>query len=482
MVEMNNGLTPDIIRGKFQGIDEFKMKRYELGDSKQPTSVYLLYCEGMIQSQQINETVIPQLNDRLADTDSADKLDMRMNVSRLQIDELVLGVFSGQLVIYLEREGVLFGMDLADIPQRQPQDSNTEQAVKGPRDAFVEELVTNVSLIRKRLRTNSLRCERFKIGKRSQTAVVLLYVQDIANPEIIEEARKRLNGIDIDSLMGSSPLEEMLADKSYSLFPLIGYTTRPDFAVDCLIRGRFVVIAQGAPTAVIAPGNLLFMLRSAEDTYFSYLPASFSLIFRYIGLLISLLLPGFYIAITSFNVEQLPYPLLATIGMSRLGLPFPGPLEAFLMVGMFEVFREAGERLPKAVGSTVSVVGGIVVGEAALRAGLASSTLIVVAAITGVAVFTLVNQTLVLAVSITRFAIMICASFLGMYGFMIAVMGVLLYLASLSSFGLPYLAPLSPITWRDLALVFSRVPWVKKNARPRMLNTVDDTRQKKRRS
>jgi Bacillus/Clostridium GerA spore germination protein. len=477
---MNEELSPDIIRDMFQGIEEFKMKRYELGDDKQPTCVYLLYCEGMIQSKQINETVIPRLNDLLADPESADKLDVRMNISRMRIEELVIEVFSGQLVVYLEHQGVLYGMDLADIPQRQPEDSNTETAVKGPRDAFVEELISNISLIRKRLRTNSLRCERFRIGKRSQTSVALLYIQDIANAEMIEEARKRLNRIDIDSLMGSSPLEEMLADKSYSLFPLLSYTTRPDFAVDCLIRGRFVVIAEGAPTAVIAPANLLFMLRSAEDTYFSYLPASFSIIFRYIGLLISLLLPGFYIAITSFNVEQLPYPLLATIGMSRLGLPFPGPLEAFLMVGMFEVFREAGERLPKAVGSTVSVVGGIVVGEAAIRAGLASATLIVVAAITGVASFTLVNQTLVLAVSLTRLAIMICASFLGMYGFMLALMGLLLYLASLSSFGLPYLAPLSPVTWRDLTLVFSRVPWVKKNSRPRMLNTVDDMRQKRR--
>ncbi|WP_027087311.1 spore germination protein [Cohnella panacarvi] len=480
MIEKNNDLTPDIVREMFQGIEEFKMKRYELGDGESPTSVYLLYCEGMIQSQQINETVIPKLDGLLADKEDVDNLELKMNISRLHKDELVLEVFSGRLVMYFDLQGVLYGLDLASIPQRQPQESNTETAVKGSRDAFVEELLPNISLIRKRLRTNSLRCERFMIGKRSHTAVALLYIQDIANPDTIEEAKNRLNSIDIDSLMGSSPLEELIADSPNSLFPLVGYTTRPDFAVDSLIRGRFVVIADGAPTAVIAPANLFYMLRSAEDAYFSYLPSSFSLIFRYVGLLISLFLPGFYIAITSFNVEQLPYPLLATIGMSRIGLPFPGPLEAFLMVGMFEVFREAGERLPKAVGSTVSVVGGIVVGEAAIRAGLASSTLIVVAAITGVASFTLVNQTLVLSVSITRIVIMIFASFLGMYGFMIAAMGLLLYLASLSSFGLPYLAPLTPVTWRDLALVFSRVPWVKKNFRPQMLNTVDDTRQKRR--
>ncbi|WP_238392689.1 spore germination protein [Paenibacillus antri] len=480
MAETNRDLTPDSIREMFRDTDDFMMRRYELGERERPAVVYLLYCDGMIKTMQINEIVLPQLERLLPETEGGMRLENKWDVKRLQKEDLLRQVFSGQLIIYIERYGTLYGMDLADIPQRPPQESSTEMAIKGPRDAFVEELATNVALVRKRLRSNSLCCERFTIGKRSQTGVALLYIPDIANPETIEEARKRLRGIDVDILMGSSPLEEMISDHSYSLFPLVSYTTRPDFVVDALVRGRFAVVADGAPTAVIAPGNLFFMLRSAEDAYFPYLASSFGLIFRYFGLLISLLLPGFYIAATSYNVDQLPYPLLATIGLSRIGLPFPGPLEAFLMVGMFEVFREAGERLPKAVGSTVAVVGGIVVGEAAIRAGLASTTLIVVAAITGVASFTLVNQTLVFAVSISRIFIMICSSFLGMYGYMLSIMGVLLYLASLSSFGLPYLAPLSPVTWKDVILVFSRVPWVKKNKRPDMLDTVDGTRQKKR--
>lgn len=480
MFEKSGNLTPEIIREMFKETDEFKMKRYELGEEEPFSIVYLLYCDGMVRPKDINLMVLPQLRKLLAEPDCLDKLAMKLDVHQLETEELIFEVFSGQLVIYLEQQGMLLGMDLADIPQRQPQESNTEIAIKGPRDAFVEQLTMNIALVRKRLRTNSLSCEKFIIGKRSQTEVALLYIADIANPGIVEETRRRLRNIDIDILMGSSPLEEMISDKSYSLFPLISYTTRPDFVVDSIVRGRVAVIADGAPTSVIAPVNLFFMLRSAEDTYFSYLPASFGLLFRYLGLVISLLLPGFYIAVTSYNVEQIPYPLLATIGISRNGLPFSSTLEAFLMVGMFEVFREAGERLPKAVGSTVAVVGGIVVGEAAIQAGLASATLIVVAAITGVASFTLVNQSLVLSVSITRIFIMIWSSFLGIYGFMLSMMGVLLYLASLKSFGLPYLAPLSPVTWQDVALVFSRLPWVKKNNRPEMLNTVDNTRQKRR--
>lgn len=472
-------ITPEAVRELFRGNDDIQIKQYELENVTQ--AVQLAYCEGMIDSSQINRHILPGLNALLPVTNGGLELDKKWNVKKIeQTDDIVYLVFSGQLIIVIEGQDAAFAMDIADIPQRQPQESSAEMSIKGPRDAFTEELITNVALVRKRLRTNSLRCERFKVGKRSQTDVALLYIEDIARPEMIEEARKRLQDINKDILLGGSPLEEQLADNKYSLFPLLSYTTRPDFVVDSLIRGRFAVIAQGAPSAVLAPGNLFYMLRSPEDSYFSYLPATFGLLFRYIGLVAALLLPGFYIAVTSYNVEQIPFPLLATIGLSRMGLPFPGPLEAFLMVIMFEIFREAGERLPKAVGATVAVVGGIVVGEAAIRAGLTSTTMIVVAAMTGVANFTIVNQTLVFAVSISRLFIMVCSSFLGVYGFMLGLIATLLYLASLKSYGLPYLAPLSPVTWQDVKYVLARVPWVKKNKRPKMLRTTDDTRQERR--
>lgn len=471
-------ITPEEVQDLFQTNDDIHMKRYELDGDLKPQIVHLVFCEGMVLSVQINKYILPGLNTLLPVTKGGQELDKKWDVQRIErIADLVHCVFSGQLIILIEEFSMAFSMNIVDMPQRQPEDSSTESSIKGPRDAFTEELVTNVALVRKRLRSTSLCCERFIIGKRSQTDVALLYIRDIARPEMIEEARSRLQNIKTDILMGSSPLEELISDNKYSLFPLLSYTTRPDFVVDSLVRGRFAVIAQGAPTAVLAPGNLFYMLRSPEDSYFSYLPSTFGLLFRYVGLVIALLLPGFYIAVTSYNVEQIPYPLLATIGLSRMGLPLPGPLEAFLMVMMFEIFREAGERLPKAVGATVAVVGGIVVGEAAISAGLTSTTMIVVAAITGVANFTLVNQTLVFAVSISRLFIMVCSSFLGVYGFMLALIATLLYLATLESYGLPYLAPLSPVSWRDVLLVLGRVPWVKKNKRPKMLRTVDDTRQ-----
>lgn len=475
----NKEWTPEGIRHLFRDSADFIMEKYELGDTEHLQIVFFLYCEGLAETKRINQYVLPRLV-RLINDNFSMELDKKLKLARMrQTEEIVDRVFSGQLVLYFENLNVMYAMDIADPPQRQPEESNTEISIKGPKDAFVEELSINVALIRKRLRSNSLCYEQFTIGKRSRSKVALLYIKDITRSEIVNEARTRLQHIDIDLLFSSSQLEEILADTSRSLFPLLHYTTRPDFVVDCLIRGRFAVIVEGAPTAVIGPANLTLLLKTPEDFYIPFYMGTFGLLFRFAGLLISILLPGFWIALASFNIEQLPYPFVATISLSRIGLPMPAPLEGFLMIALFELFREAGERLPKAVGQTVAVVGGIVVGDAAIRAGLASTTFLVIAAVTAVSSFTLVNQSLVGSVSLIRLFVMLCSSSLGMYGFILSLIAITLYLSSLESFGIPYLAPLSPIRWKDIILAFVRLPWYKKNLRPEILQTKDATRKER---
>ncbi|WP_019532875.1 spore germination protein [Paenibacillus ginsengihumi] len=469
--------TPETIRLLFRRSADFVMKRYELGNAEQAQSVFFMYCEGLTDTRPINEYLIPELT-RLINEQFGLEMDKKLRMTRIQrTADIVDRVFSGELVLYFERLNVIYAVDTADPPHRQPSESNTEISIKGPKDAFVEELTTNVALIRKRLRSNSLCYEQLTIGKRSRSRVALLYIEDITRPELVDEVRTRLQHIEIDLMFSSSQLEEMLADSSRSLFPLLHYTTRPDFAVDCLTRGRFVVIVEGAPTVVIGPANLTLLLKTPEDFYVPFYMSTFGLLLRFIGLGISLLLPGFWIALASFNMEQLPFPFVATISLSRMGLPMPAPLEAFLMIALFELFREAGERLPKAVGQTVAVVGGIVVGDAAIRAGLASTTFLVIAAISAVSSFTLVNQSLVGTVSVIRLLVMLCSSTLGIYGFTLSVIAIVVYLSSLESFGIPYLAPLSPIRWRDVVMAFVRKPWYKKKRRPEIMLTQDKTRQ-----
>lgn len=446
----------------FEGCADIKIMRHDLNEPDDQSSMLLIYCEGLADSKQINEYVIKHLKP-LLNRPSTDLASIELDLKRFDhIEEVISRVFSGQLVIYQMHTHKLLTLDIANPPQRTPEESSTELSIKGPRDGFVEDLTTNVALVRKRLRTNALRYEPFTIGKQSRCKVALLYIQELVKPEWIEEAKQRLNNVEIEALFSSTQLGETISDNPYSMFPLIAYTGRPDYVVDCLIHGRFAIIVDEAPLAIIAPVNFTFLLKSPEDIYSSFYIVAFEMLIRISGLMIALFLPGFWVALTSYNMEQIPFPLLATIALTRMGLPIPGPLEAFIMIGLFELFREAGMRLPKAVGQTIAVVGGIIIGDAVIRAGLASTTMLIVAALTAVATFTLVDQNLNSSVTIIRLFVLITSSVLGMYGFIITILAVVLYLSKLESFGVPYLSPLSPLKRRDIWGALFRLPPRKK--------------------
>ena len=442
----------------------------------------LLYCQGMVDSKIMTQYVLPDLEGKLDSNKDwemlSHDLDHSMTWSRMeQHSDLVKLLFAGHLIAFFPETECLYYIDIAEIPKRQPQESNTEVSIKGARDGFTEEIDTNVALIRKRLKTASLNHEQMLVGVRSQTRVSLLYISDIARPEVINEARLRLKKFKVDALVSSAQLEEGIGDSSLSIFPLLDYIGRPDFAVDCLLKGHFVILVDGSPMALIAPSNLLELLKTPEDTNFPYHFVIFERLLRLLGLAIAIFLPGFWIALTGYHMDQIPFPLLATVTNSRFGLPFSTPIEILIMLGMFELFREAGIRLPKAVGQTIAVLGGLIIGDAAIRAGLTSPTMLVVSATTAVATFTLVNQTLSGTVSIIRLYILLWSSILGMLGFFIGMLSLLAYLSVLESFGLPYLAPVSPLTWKDLMSAVLIKPRAFSKNRPKMLNNIDETAQ-----
>ncbi|MFW5434797.1 spore germination protein [Paenibacillus apiarius] len=476
-------LTVERLLTCLAGCGDIRSESHLFGPGSNFYKVTLIYCDGLADIKQLNQYVIPQLKALLEDAHSLDSL-LRNNPLALQPLDPAAGIqaaeailFSGQLIIGFERDNLFYSVNIADPPNRSPEESNTEISIKGPKDGFTESLSTNVALIRKRMRTRSLKCESYSIGLRSQTKVSLLYIADIANPDMLNEVRQRLGQIDTDAVVSSSQLGEALGDSKYALFPLLDYIGRPDYVVQALVRGRFIIIVDGSPMVLLGPANLVLTLKSPEDIHFPYFFVTFQRILRIIGLFVSIFMPGFWIALIAFGLEQLPFPLLATVTTSRLGLPLSAPMEMILMLGLFEIFREAGIRLPKAVGQTIAVVGGLIVGDASIRAGLSSPTTLVVAAVTAVATFTLVNQTLSGTVSILRLLVLIGSSVLGMYGFFLMMLAILVYLSTLQSFGIPYLAPLSPPIFKDMLQSLFGVPvkWLKR--RPAMLNTTDDTRQ-----
>ncbi|MDF2837272.1 MAG: GerA spore germination protein [Paenibacillus sp.] len=368
-------------------------------------------------------------------------------------------LFAGSVILVFSDRESFYEYNIASLPARNPEESSMELSLKGPRDGFVEKLSVNIALIRMRLRTPNMHVEYFIIGTETKTEIGLLYMDDQARPELVQEARRRLRSIHIPALHGAGELEELISDKPKALFPLVNYVGRPDIVVQSLMKGRIAIAVDGTPAALIAPGNMTLLIKSPEDAHLPFYYVSLERLLRFVGLFVAMFLPGFWVSLCSFNTDQIPFTLLATVTMSRIGLPISATMEMFLMLGMFELFREAGVRLPRPVGQTVSVVGGLIIGDAAIRAGMTSPTMLVVAAISAVSTFTLVNQSLAGSVSVIRFFVLIASAIFGMYGYFVSMFAVLLYMCSLESFGQPYMAPLAPLRLKEVAAAMLNKPW-----------------------
>jgi spore germination protein KA len=417
-------------------------------------NISVFYCQGMIDTAQFNEYIKKVVNE----VRNKSKRSLIKNEKREEpplkviksINEMIEKLFSGTVIIYRDGDMSFWGMDISKVPQRTTEESSSDISIKGPKDAFTEEVETNVSLIRKRMKSIQLFHEAFTVGTLSQMKISVLYLDHKINKERIEELRKRISSIDTESIVSAGQLEQWLSDRTLSLFPLFDYTTRPDFVIESMLRGRFIIIVAGSPFALIGPTNLLELIKSPEDVHFPYHFVIFQRFIRIIGMFVAIFLPGLWVSISSVNISQLPFSLLATVVISREGIPFPTAIETLFILGLFELLREAGVRMPAAVGQTVSIVGGLIIGDAAIRAGLTSPILIVIVALTAVATYTLVNQSLTGTVSILRIYCIVVSSFLGVYGFFISMFSILIYISNLESFKLRYLAPLSDIDPKEI--------------------------------
>ncbi|GMK42363.1 spore germination protein [Paenibacillus sp. CCS19] len=419
--------------------------------------IHMYYCIGMIDSRELHIGIMNEIERWEFNSDSSMPPIFSRIREELDLESIFMELTSGALIVNCNERW--YKADISDPPGRQPEESTMEVSLKGPRDGFVEKLDTNLALVRKRLRTSDLRCEFYSLGTTTKTEVAMLYLDGKARSSIVDEVRNRLKAIDLEAMYSSTQLEELISDRPLSLFPLLDYNGRPDYVVQALVGKRIAILVNGSPSAIIAPASLSLLIKSPEDAHLPYHYVTMERLLRFFGLVLALCVPGFWVALSAFNTDQIPFNLLATVTVSRAGLPISAPMEMFMMLAMFELFREAGVRLPRPVGQTVSVVGGLIVGDAAIRAGLTSPTMLVAAAVTAVATFTLVNQALNGSVSVIRLFILIMSSILGIFGFFVSVFVVLVYMCSLESFGHPFMAPIAPIEWRKLLRAIIQVPW-----------------------
>ncbi|WP_283606798.1 spore germination protein [Faecalispora anaeroviscerum] len=465
---------------------DIKIHRFCLGKNRECPAA-LLFVDGLINQKVISDEILyPILS--MEYTVPSSRQDGRERISQLQekilcsgdtqtllkLSQVAAGILSGDAVILVEGCAIGLGVSAKGWEKRGVTEPETESVVRGPREGFTENFRTNTSLLRRKIKSPSLRMEQMTIGRKTLTNVCISYLEGVARPEVVNEVRERLKRLDVDSVLDSGYLEEYIEDAPFSIFSTVGYTEKPDVAAAKILEGRVAIIADGSPFVLTAPLLFIETFQSAEDYYIRPLFASLLRILRYIAYNFSVFLPAIYIALTTFHQELIPTTLLLTIASAREGTPFPAFLEALLMIFAFEVLREAGLRLPRPVGQAVSIVGALIMGDAAVSAGLVGAPMVITIALTSVAGFVVPEQNDSMA--ILRLITMVFAAALGGYGICLCFLGLLVHLGSLSSFGTTYFNGFS--LSRDLEDGVIRMPLWVMTRRPARLAKHDMTRRR----
>lgn len=466
----------------FEGCSDAVVRRLKFG-RELSIDAALVYFDGLMQKNEAETAVLrPLMIDfdilkRGPETKSLDIYtavrDYLLTATELQeattLQEVVEFTASGDAALLIDGYAQALILDFKSWESRKVESPDEEVLIRGPKEGFTETLRFNTALLRRRLKTNRFKTESMVLGRITRTSIVICYIQDIAQDSLVNEVKKRLQTIDIDGVLDVGYLEELIEDHRFSLFPQVEHTERPDRVVGHLLEGRVAVLVDGSPWAMVVPATFPQFWNSPEDYYMRYIPSTLTRILRQIAFFATLLLPSLYVATITYHQEMIPTPLLLTIAAAREGIPFPTFLEAFLMEVTFEILREAGLRMPRAIGPAISIVGALVIGDAAVSAGLVSTPMVVVVAFTGICSFSIPVYSAGVSLRMVRFLMLIAAAFLGYFGLMIGIIFLLIHLASISSFGVPYLAPLAPMRWEDLGDILVRRPWWSSVRRPQTL-------------
>ncbi len=445
------------------------IRNFKLKSNNKSYSAFIIYIDGMSDSNLINRFILQPLMMRnkanmyktqsLKTYNKGKKVIIKKNSNNLavEIENSLLpqnslvketdfnNIFSainmGNCVLFVDTIAIAFNLDVKGFKQRSVSTPNNEIIIKGPQEAFVESIRVNTSMLRRATNTENLVIENVSIGKISKTPCAICYLKNIANSDLVAEVRYRLNNLDVDSLLSTGQLEQLICENNKYNIPQVISSERPDKAAKNLYAGRVVILINGNPYCIILPATFVDFISSSEDTNLNPVFANFLKFLRFLALAITLLLPSFYIAIVDFHQELLPTELLFSLWASRENVPFPIIFELIVMEISFELIREAGLRVPSPIGPTIGIVGALVLGQAAVSASIVSPFLIIIVAITGIASFAIPDFSFGFHLRITRFLFTISAYIAGFLGIAIGLYVYLCILCSLKSFGVPYVNP-----------------------------------------
>jgi hypothetical protein len=394
------------------------------------------------------------------------------------LNKIIEAITEGEMILLINGVDRGYTLDIKQPPTRAIEQPVTENVVRGPREGFIENHSTNICLIRKKIKSPSLKVEGVKIGKHTNTTVSMLYMEDIANKKIVDEVRARLNKIDIDSVIAANYIEEYIEDSPFSIFPTIFRTEKPDVACGKLLEGRVIIIIDSVPVVLSAPTLFIEFFMAPDDYYLRFYAATLSRLIRLISFIISTTLPSAFVSLVSFHNELLPTSLAISIIRGRAVIPFTPMFEALFMLTTYLILQEADIRMPKTMGQAISVVGGLVLGQAAISSGIVSGHMIIVVAFSAISALAIATPELQIPLAYVRFGLLILGGFAGMVGLTCGIIFIIIHLLSLRSFGVPYFVPLGPLKPKELIDTFIRVPLWAMKKRPKTITWKDSTRRK----
>ncbi|MBT2573250.1 spore germination protein [Bacillus sp. ISL-51] len=467
---------------RFGNSADVVIRRLKIGKEELPAAI--VYIAGLVDEQLVSQSLLEDLID--IPSVQPEQAVCRMYEKTIAVGgmkeeqkwkSLYAGLMAGSTLIFVDGADKALIASTEGGERRSIEEPSTQVSFRGPRQGFTESLQTNVSMIRRYIKTPDVWVEKMEIGHETNTDVALMYINGICEKKLIKEVRSRLKHIDIDSILESGYIEQLIEDAPFSVFPTVYHTERPDVVAGNLLEGRFAIIVDGTPFVLLAPALFIQFFQSVEDYYSRFDIATSIRMLRVLIFFISLVAPGIYVAATTFHQEMIPTQLLIVIAAQRETVPFPAVIEALTMEVAFEILREAGVRLPRVVGSAVSIVGALVIGQAAVQAGIVSPAMVIVVALTAIASFATPAFDMAISARLIRFVFILSAAVMGFYGLILGIIIMFVHLCSLRSFGFPYMSPLAPMSSGGLKDSIFRAPLWADEKKPSLLVQQNNRRQ-----
>ncbi|MFL0247502.1 spore germination protein [Candidatus Clostridium stratigraminis] len=467
----------NILKNKFEDCPDIILRQVFLNNGMKG---YFIFISGLIDLDLFQRDFFKYLMSLTYDNLKSEKFIKSIPIAKLSIiyytNSILSDVTQGKAVFIAQGLNFAISSDLAKFEKREISEPESEKNVRGSHEGFVECANTNISILRRKIRNNDLKFKLLRLGTSTNQDVYISYINKIANPEILKELEDRISKVNYDGLLGSGYLEQMISDSPNSPFPQFVATERPDKIVSMLLEGRYAVIVDGTPVVIAAPVSFFSFFQSQDDFNGHWILGTFLGIIRLIALLVALLLPAIYIAVTYFHYYMVPLKLLIPLAESRGKVPFPPYLEAVIMETTIELLREASVRLPTYIGTSIGIIGGIVIGQAAVQAGIVSVLMIIVVSITAIASYVTPLNDMGFAIRFYRFMVMLVSAVFGAVGILVCIIFLMAHLISLETLGQPYFQPIAPLVPMDFKNVFIRAPFKFLKKRPSIAKPLNEKR------